>query len=220
MLQARERVFSVSVSTILLLGTFVGVTSMGLAGVAPVYAVLCPTFVTNNSAGAHYVVRITGADGSCVTPVSYDNSGASPGRAHVNLGTGGAQNPYTVTLVSCSGATCPPSQIWIGGWGPGNVGSSPYTLPFSFTLNAGVQAGIACTTAPLKVDSNKGVSIIQLEAGTGCSPASVCPPSGCPPTSGVPEFPLGIFPILLLAIPFMLLLRKRIVSAPVVRSYS
>jgi hypothetical protein len=173
-MSSKGRFLSAAVSTMLLLGMAVSFVGLGLIGAAPVYAVSCPTFVTNNSAGASYTLRIVGADGSCVLPVSYDNSGASPGRAHVNFGTGASQNPYTITIVSCGGTNCPPSQIWIGGWGPGDVGSSPYSILYSFTLDASVQAGESCSTAPLKVAGNVGASIIQIEGGTGCAPVT-CP---------------------------------------------
>ena len=201
-----------SVSTMLLIGMAVSFVGVGLFAAAPVYAASCPTFVTNNSAGDSYTVSITGADGSCVTPNSYDSSGTPPGRAHVNLGTGGAQNPYTIVLVSCSGGTCPPTQVWIGGWGPGNVGSSPYVLPFSFTLDASVQANQPCTTAPLKVSGNKGASILQIEAGTGCTTKGACPPTGCPPP-GVPEFPVGAILAIAFAFPLIVLLRRRIMGS-------
>lgn len=179
-------------------------------GVAPAYAASCPTFASNNSDGSKYFVSIRGADGSCVGPSSYDGSGASPGRAHVALSSGTAQNPYTITLASCTGADCPPPTVWVGGWGPGTVCSGPCAMPFSFSLNAHVESGVSgCDdTAPLKVatDTTNGAPLVIIEGGNECVPHLF------PPPPSVPEFPLGMAALLALAIPTLFLLRKRAIS--------
>ena len=185
-----------------------GMSLMTLAlPVAPASAIIgCPTFVTNNSDGSSYTVSIRGADGSCVSPTLYDSSGASPGRAHVAFSSGSLQNPYTITLVSCSGSNCPPSIVKILGWGPGDIcgGSKPAcgSLPISFTLDATVESGVSgCSdTAPLKVASS-GASIIQIEGGSGCVPP--------PPPPTVPEFPFGLAILMAILAPALLMVRKR-----------
>lgn len=203
-----------------------------IAGEVPAYATTpCPTHTSTFNGGSDSIkVKITGADGSC--PTTYSSSGT----IHYVLSTGSAQNPCTVVLSNCSGPACPPSQLWIGGWGPGKVGPSFPTLPYSFTLDATVQKGKECDTAPLKIDGTSGAPAVILEAGVGgdCGSTTTTTTSTSaitsttttttkttttsttttPPT--VPEFPVGLLPILLVAIPLLVLIRRRFVSVPTV----
>jgi len=73
----------------------------------------------------------------------------------------------------------------------------------------------------LMTDSNGGADGGHFLWGTSCGGTTTTTSTtttggcteNCPPP--VPEFPVGLAPLLLLAIPFLFLFRKRIVSAPI-----
>jgi hypothetical protein len=83
-------------------------------------------------------------------------------------------------------------------------------LPFSFKLDATVESNVSgCDdTAPLKLAGNAGAPILIIEGGSGCVP-HLFPP---PPT--VPEFPMGITLLFALAIPLLVLMKKRGIAIP------
>ena len=188
----------------LAIGMAMGLVALGLVTVPAVHATTpCAAFSTTNTAGDTYMVSVTGADGSCPVP-SFDGTG----RAHVSLGYSHPANPYTIVLVSCSASDCPPTQVWVGGWGPGNVGSPTYTLPFSFTLDGSTPE--SCGTAPIKVAGTSGQSIVQIE-GTDCPPSTTTTTTTSSTTQGVPEFGFGLLGVLSLGLPVLILLRRKLV---------
>jgi len=151
----------------------------GLLSIVPVpaYALACPTNPTSGN-GDTFNVVITGANGSC--PPTYSSAGTT----HYALSTATAANPYTIVLSSCAGSNCPPTNIKILGWdtvGDRCGGSKPAcsaTGPWTFTIDATVQASKACDTAPVKVTGDSGQPVLILEAGVG----GVC---GSPPTPSI-----------------------------------
>jgi hypothetical protein len=190
--------------------------------VSPVHAVACPVYSSSFNSGT-IDVQITAADGTC--PGTYSNSPT----IHYALSTGTSENPYTVVLSNCVGADCPPTEIIVQGWAGNQIvcgGTAPACSssgPWSFLLDATVQASSTCNTAPVKINGQSGSPVTILEAGVGgdCTSTTTttstsstggCPPSGCPPP--VPEFPVGLLPLLLLAIPLLVLIRKHLVGVP------
>ncbi len=185
-------------------------------------AVSCPTNTTSGN-GDTFNVVVTGADGSC--PTTYSQSGLT----HYLLSTGAAQNPYIVTLSSCSGSNCPPTEIIIQGWAGNEVacgGIQPAcssTGPWTFTVDASVQSGQSCDTAPVKVTGTSGQPVLILEAGVGgdcggtststssttTSPTTSTQTTTTKPT-GVPEFPAfgGYLLLLGVTVPLILLMRR------------
>lgn len=163
-------------------------------------ALACPVNSTSGN-GDTFNVVITGKDGSC--PSTYSNSGIT----HYALSTGAAQNPYTVVLSNCVGTNCPPTNIKVLGWdtvGDRCGGSKPAcssTGPWTFTIDATVQAGKGCDTAPVKVTGNGGQPVLILEAGTG----DVCTGTT---SHGAPEFPYGMALLLAMSLPILMVLRR------------
>lgn len=160
------RAFETGGMTLLLL-TMSLLAGIALVSTLPVaHAITCPTNTTSG-AGVTLDVRVTGADGSC--PSSYSNSPI----IHYALSTGGTQNPYSIVLSNCVGDNCPPTEIIIQGWANNQVvcgGAQPAcssTGPWTFQLDATVQAGQSCDTAPVKIFGHKGQPIGIMEAGTG-----------------------------------------------------
>jgi hypothetical protein len=184
-------------------------------GVSPVHAVTCPTLSTSGN-GDTFSVVVTGADGSC--PSTYSNSGIT----HYLLSTDSGQNPYTVTLSDCSGSNCPPTEIIIQGWAGNQIACGPLpntpcssSGPWMFNIDATVQAGESCDTAPVKVTGTSGQPVLILEAGTGgdCSgqTTSITTITSSTSTESVPQFSSGALPLLALVallLPLMLLARK------------
>ena len=134
-------------------------------------AVTCPT-TTDTVHGVTYSVTIQGADGSC--PTTYADSSHL---VHYVLSTGAAQNPYTVKISASGCVNCPPIQVYARGWADGTIfcGSpSPACVnsgPWTGSINAQVQAGKTCDTAPVfvKFSGTKPPqsNMLILEAGTG-----------------------------------------------------
>lgn len=160
---------------------------------------VCPIYSTSGN-GDTFNVMIVGADNSC--PPIYSNSAT----IHYALLTGLNENPYTVTLSGCSGTVCPPTEIILTGWANNQIvcgGSKPACSqngPWTFNVNATVQAGQVCNTAPVKIAGTSGQPVLILEAGQGGDCIS-------PPTGGVPEFPTGSI-ALIAVLPMLFLLRK------------
>jgi len=154
--------------------------------------------------GFTYTASVTPASGSC--PAVYSNSTI----IHLALSTSASQNPYAITISPpspCTGS-CVPSNIVILGWGNVAICGTSQSLigpacsttgPWSGTLSAIVQAGKACTTAPLKINGNSGQPDLILEAGVDCL--------GTPSVSA-PQFQFS--PVLLAAAlaPGLLLVRR------------
>jgi hypothetical protein len=161
----------------------------------------CPSYSVQFN-GFTYTLSVTARDGSC--PAPYSNSTI----LHLDLSTGVAQNPYTVTL-SCSTPGCASiSNIIILGWGNFAICGTSQSLsgppcasgpPWTHALDATVQANTKCGTAPLKINGASGQPDAILEAGLGCL--------GVPKISA-PELPGS--PVLLGAavLPILLLLAK------------
>jgi hypothetical protein len=111
---------------------------------------------------------VTGNDGSC--PSVYSSSHI----IHYVLSTGLAQNPYTITLSSCSGSNCPPTEIIVRGWAGneivcGGTGTQSCSTsgPWIFNVDATVQASKERKTAPVKVTgstSSREETVLILEA--------------------------------------------------------
>jgi hypothetical protein len=159
----------------------------------------CPSYTTSGN-GDTFTVEVTGADGSC--PPVYSSSSI----IHYVLSTSSAQNPYMITLSDCHGTNCPPTEIIVQGWA-GNLvvcgGTEPACSssgPWTFQVDATVQADKACDTAPVKVTGTGGQPVLILEAGVG----DVC---SSPPV-GVPQFPLGMAALALATLPLLLLIRR------------
>jgi hypothetical protein len=109
-------------------------------------------------------------------------------------------------------------------------GSGNGTFCFTVTLPTDVTS---CHTSPQKIALNSntqgafdGNIIDHFITGTGCTASTTttvtattgsCPPQGCPPPPNVPEFPLGILPMLVFAIPLLVLLGRRFAVRPVTR---
>ncbi len=174
-----------------------------VVSVTPVRAASCPVNTTSGD-GDTFNVQITGLDLSC--PTTFSMSGIT----HYLLSTGSGKNPYTVTLSSCSGSRCPPTNIKVLGWdtvGDRCGGSKPACAalpgPWTFPVDATAQAGKACDTAPVKIRGNPGQPVLILEAGVGAD---------CTSVSTVPEFPLGLFALFAFALPAVLLVRGRYFS--------
>jgi hypothetical protein len=177
--------------------------SVGLAAVPSAYAV-SPTGQVNYlnvSSGVCTSTAWTGpaaSDGN-VPGMFPNNLGGPPNTAVAGTGaiciqvvlTDASPNTdYTITGTKVSGTL----TVTTDASGNGN-GEAVFTSTFSG----------ACTTDPLKMspsapfDLNAG-QINHIWVGTG---------SPCTSATGVPEFPAGIGMMLLLALPAMLLLRKR-----------
>lgn len=179
-------------------------------------AASCPTNTTSGN-GDTFSVVVTGDDGSC--PTTYSQSGIT----HYILSTGGMHNPYTITLSNCSGSNCPPTEIIIQGWAGNQVvcgGAKPACSsngPWTFSVDASVQADHSCDTAPVKVTGTSGQPVLILEAGVGgsCDPTTTTTTSTTTDTTtttptGVPEFPAfgGYLLLLGVAVPLILLMRR------------
>jgi len=120
-----------------------------------------------------YTITVQGADGSC--PSTYADSSHL---VHYVLSTSPSQNPYTVSISTNSCAGCPPLKVYANGWAQGTTfcGSPAPACadsgPWSGTINAGVQNGKTCDTAPVFVQFSSNVhpskmNMLILEAGTG-----------------------------------------------------
>jgi hypothetical protein len=141
----------------------------------------CTFTTTQSSTGYTYNVTFSGKDGSC--PTEYADSSHL---LHVILSTGGAQNPYSISITPTSCSGCPPSEVHVLGWAGDVVfcsGSCSASGPWTGTVNATVQAGKGCDTAPIMIkfgDKGQGAPVVILEAGVGGDCGSI-----------TPEFPLG-----------------------------
>ena len=155
-----------SISVYFTVLTLFAILILSFASLPPSHAASCPSNTTSGN-GDTFNVVVTGADGSC--PPTYSSSGLT----HYALSSGAAQNPYTIALSSCSGTNCPPTEIIIQGWGSNEVvcgGGQPAcssTGPWTFNVDATVQSGKACDTAPVKVTGTAGQPDLILEAGVG-----------------------------------------------------
>lgn len=191
---------AISVTSILVSVLF----SIGLASIPSAYAV--PTAsgqvnYLNVSAGVCTSTAWTGptaTDGN-VPGFFPNNLGGPPNTAVVGTGsicvqvvlTNASPNTdYTITGTKVSGTL----TVTTDGSGNGN-GEAVFTSTYSGS----------CTTDPLKMSpsspfSLSGGQINHIWVGTG---------SPCTSATSVPEFPLGLGMMLLLALPALLLLRKR-----------
>jgi len=179
----------------------VGLTGFhGQLSTPKAYAIGCPVYSTSGD-GDTFNVQITGKDLSC--PSTYSSSGM----VHFVLSTAPGANPYTVVLSKCAGSICPPTNIKVVGWDPvgdrcgGSRPACSSTGPWTFTIDATVQIGKACDTAPAKIAGNPGQPILILEGGVG----GVC----LSPPRGVPEFPLGTTMLFGAAMLGLMLLQSR-----------
>lgn len=135
----------------------------------------CSFFTTKQSGtGYTYCVEIVSTTG--VIPPTYADASHL---LHVVLSTNPDQNEYTiiVTPISCLGCSPKaPSEVQVLGWAGDNVFCKARTAttcspngPWVGNLNASVQAGIACNTAPLKISfgHGSGSTAVIFEAGVG-----------------------------------------------------
>ncbi|MHB1909295.1 MAG: hypothetical protein ACYCQJ_10575, partial [Nitrososphaerales archaeon] len=150
----------------------------------------CTFSTTQSGTGYTYTVTITGKDLSC--PQQYADSSHL---LHVVLSTASAQNPYTISITETPPNQAPnaPTEVQVLGWANNVVFCSASTTacsvngPWSGQIDATVQSGKTCNTAPILINfgSGQGKTAVILEAGVGgvCSTSTTTTTTSTTPTS-------------------------------------